>query len=61
MKAEPGAKGHVVALELTSARRRGPGPWDTWWRRSPPLQAGVVQSYSLCGSAWMHALLIFLT
>jgi hypothetical protein len=28
-KAEPGALGHVAALELTSARRRGPGLRDT--------------------------------
>jgi hypothetical protein len=25
-----GATGQVVALELTSARRRGLGVWDTW-------------------------------
>jgi hypothetical protein len=54
-------EGHVVAPELTSARRRGPGPWDTWWRRSPPLQGSVVRSYSLRGSAWMYALLLVLT
>jgi hypothetical protein len=30
--------GHVAAPELTSARRRGPRPWDTWRCRSPPLQ-----------------------
>jgi hypothetical protein len=24
------AEGHVAAPELTSARRRGPGPLDTW-------------------------------
>jgi hypothetical protein len=36
------AEGHVAAQELTSARWRGPGPWDTWWHRSPPLQGGVV-------------------
>jgi hypothetical protein len=32
-----------------------------WWLRSPPLQGGVVRSYSLRGSAWMHALLLVLT
>jgi hypothetical protein len=24
------AEGHVAAPELTSVRRRGLGPWDTW-------------------------------
>jgi hypothetical protein len=32
-----GAKGHVAMLELTSARRQGPGLQDTWRLRSPPL------------------------
>jgi hypothetical protein len=32
-----------------------------WRLRSPPLQGGVVLSYNLCGSAWMHALLLILT
>jgi hypothetical protein len=31
------AEGHMAAPELTSARRRGPGPRDAWWRQSPPL------------------------
>jgi hypothetical protein len=56
-----GAKEHVAASELTSARRRGPGPRDTCWCRIPPLQGGVIQSYNLCGSVWMHTLLIVLT
>jgi hypothetical protein len=56
-----GAEGHVAVPELTSARRRGPGPRDTWRRRSPPLQGGVIRSYNLRGSAWMHALLLVLT
>jgi hypothetical protein len=34
---------------------------STWWLQSPPLQGGVVQSYSLRGSTWMHALLLVLT
>jgi hypothetical protein len=55
------AEGHVAAPELTSARRRGPGPWDTWQLRSPPLQGGVVRSYNIRGSAWMHALILVLT
>jgi hypothetical protein len=33
--------GHMAAPELTSARRRGPGLRNTWWRRSLPLQGGV--------------------
>jgi hypothetical protein len=56
-----GAEGHVAALELTSVRRRGSGPQDTWWRWSPPLQGGVVRSYSLRDSVWMHVLLLVLT
>jgi hypothetical protein len=60
-KARSGAEGHVAASELTSTRRQGPGPRDTWWRRSPPLQGGVVRSNSLRGSAWMHVLLLILT
>jgi E3 ubiquitin-protein ligase SIAH1 len=32
-----GAEGHVATPKLTSARRRGPGLWDMWRRRSPPL------------------------
>jgi hypothetical protein len=55
------AEGHVAAQELTSARRRGLGPRDTWWCRSPPLQRGVVRSYSLRGSAWMYVMLLVLT
>jgi hypothetical protein len=60
-EAKTGAEGHVAASELTSARRRGPRPQDTWWHQSPLLQGGVVRSYNLCGSAWMHALLLILT
>jgi hypothetical protein len=41
-EARSGTEGHVAAAELTSARSRGLGPWDTWWRQSPPLQGGVV-------------------
>jgi hypothetical protein len=55
------AEGHVVTPELTSARRRGLGPRDTWWLRSPPLQGSVVRSYSLRGSVWIHVLLLVLT
>jgi hypothetical protein len=35
-----GAVRHVAAPELTSVRRRGPGPWDMWWCRSPAQQGG---------------------
>jgi hypothetical protein len=41
-KARSGAVGHVTTPELTSVRRRGPGPRDTWRLWSPPLQGGVV-------------------
>jgi hypothetical protein len=33
-----GAEEHVAAPELSSRRGRGPEPWDTWQRRSPPRQ-----------------------
>jgi hypothetical protein len=55
------AERYVAVPELTSARRRGPGPQDMWRRRSPPLQGGVVQSYNVYGSVYMHALLLVLT
>jgi hypothetical protein len=60
-KARSGAEGHVAAPELTSAKRRGPGPRDTWCRRSPPLQRCVTQSYSLRDSAWKHVKLLVST
>jgi hypothetical protein len=37
-----GAMGHVVAPELTSARRQSLEPRDTWRLQSLPLQGGVV-------------------
>jgi hypothetical protein len=43
-EARSGAEGHVAAPNLTSARRRGPEPRDTWQRRSPPRQGREVQS-----------------
>jgi hypothetical protein len=55
------AECHVTATELTSTRRRGLGPRDTWWRRSPPLHGGVVRRYSVRGSVWLHDLLLILT
>jgi hypothetical protein len=57
-EARSGAEGHVAAPELTLTRRRGPGSRDMWWRRSPPLQGGVVRRYNVRGSTWMHALLL---
>jgi hypothetical protein len=51
----------VAALELPQAGQREPEPQDTWRRRSPPQQGGEAQSYSLRGSAWIHALLLALS
>jgi hypothetical protein len=59
-EARSGAEGYVTASELISPRRQGPGPRDTWWRRSPPLQKYVIQKYSLRDSEWMYVLLIVL-
>jgi hypothetical protein len=56
-----GVDGHVTAPNLTSTMRRGPGLRDMWWCWSPPLQGGVVRSYSLHDSVWMHVLLLVLT
>jgi hypothetical protein len=55
------AEEHVATPKLNSARRWGPWPRATWEHRSSPLQGGVVRSYNLCGSMWMHALLLVLT
>jgi hypothetical protein len=46
--------GHVVAPELTSARRRGPRPWDMWQHRSPPRQGGEVQGRRTRGGSRAH-------
>jgi hypothetical protein len=56
-----GAAGHVATPELPWARQREPEPQDTWRHRSPPQQGGEARSYSLRGSAWIHALLLALT
>jgi hypothetical protein len=53
-EARSGAVGHVAAPELTSARGRGPGPWDTWQRRSSPQQGGEVQGHGTCGGTGAH-------
>jgi hypothetical protein len=52
---------YMVALEATSARRRGPEPHDTWQRWSPSQQGGEVRSHMARGSVWMQALLLVLT
>jgi hypothetical protein len=49
-----GAKGHVAAPNLTSARRRGPVPRDTWQRRSLPRQGREVRSRGTRDHAETH-------
>jgi hypothetical protein len=51
MEARSGAEGHVAASELTSARRRGPRPWDTWQCRSSPRHGDEVRGRGTRGSA----------
>jgi hypothetical protein len=46
--------GHMAAPELTSARRRGPEPRDTWQHRSSPQQGGEVQTRGTRGSTGAH-------
>jgi hypothetical protein len=53
-EARSGAEGHVTALELTSTRRRGPGPWDIWQHRSSPRQGGKVRGRETRGSTGAH-------
>jgi hypothetical protein len=38
------ATAYMAASDLTSARKRGPGPRGTWQRRSSPQQGGEVRS-----------------
>jgi hypothetical protein len=45
------AEGHMAAPELTSARRRGPRPWDAWQHRSSPQHGGEVRGRGTCGGA----------
>jgi hypothetical protein len=45
---------HVAAPELNSARRRGPGPRDTWQHRSSPQQGGEVRGCGTCGGSRSH-------
>jgi hypothetical protein len=53
-EARSGAIGHVVVPEPTSAVRRGPEPYDTWQRRSPPQSISEVRSYRARGSTGVH-------
>jgi hypothetical protein len=53
-EARSGAEEHVAALKLNSARKRGPGPRDTWQHRSPPRQVGEVRDYRTRGSIGAH-------
>jgi hypothetical protein len=54
------AEGHVTAPELTSARRRGSGPRDTWQCQSSPQHGGEVRGRGthggvgayLCREVW---------
>jgi hypothetical protein len=43
-KTEPETLRHMAAPKLTSARRRGPEPRDTWQRQSSPQQGGEMRS-----------------
>jgi hypothetical protein len=42
---------HVVVSEPSRTGRRGPEPWDTWQRQSPPEQGGRVWSCGTRGNA----------
>jgi hypothetical protein len=45
------AVGRMATSEPSSAGRRGPEPWGTWQRRSPPQREGRVWSHRTRGSA----------
>jgi hypothetical protein len=47
-------KEHEAAPELTSARRQGLGPRDTWQHRSSPRHGGEVWGRGTRGSAGTH-------
>jgi hypothetical protein len=49
-----GVERHMAVLELTSARRRGPGSWDTWRHQSPPQQGGEVRGSGVRDSVRAH-------
>jgi hypothetical protein len=48
------AEEHMAALELTSARRRGLGPRNTWQRWSQPRQEGEVWGHGTHSSVRAH-------
>jgi hypothetical protein len=52
--AEPGAMGHVAALEPTSTRRRGPELRNTWQRRSLTQQGGEARGHVTRASTGAH-------
>jgi hypothetical protein len=62
-EAEPGAMGHVAALELTLSARQGPELRDTWQHRSSPQHGDEVQGRGtrggagayLCSEVWSEA------
>jgi hypothetical protein len=49
-----GAEGHVVASELTSARRQEPRPRDTWQHQISPQHGGEVRGHRTHGSVVAH-------
>jgi hypothetical protein len=53
-EARSGAEELMVAPELNSARRRGPGPHDTWLHWSSPQQGGEVRGRGTRGSSGPH-------
>jgi hypothetical protein len=48
------AIGHLTASKPTSVGWQGPGPYDTWQRRSPPQPGGEVRSHMTRDSAGAH-------
>jgi hypothetical protein len=46
--------GHVAAPELTSSKRQGPEPRDTWQRQSSPQQGGEVRGRGTHGGTGVH-------
>jgi hypothetical protein len=53
-EARSGAEEHMPAPKLNSARRRGPGPRDTWQHRSSPQQGGEVRGHGTRGGSGAH-------
>jgi hypothetical protein len=50
---------NVAASEPSRAGKQDPEPWDTWQRRSPPEQGGMIMCCRACGStsslSWTQA------